>query len=94
MFCSHMLFESFRNEASVAAAWVFLWGAGYAIAQFLFIDLDWFTGATGDMSEETTDWVIIAVALLLTTFGVRGGLPSLNGVQYGVLRRSNVSVYG
>jgi len=84
-FCSHMLYQSFRNEASVSAAWVFLWGAGYMVAQFLFVDLSW--------TSETTDWIVIAVALLLTTFGVRGGLPSLNGVQYGVLRRSAGSVY-
>ena len=80
-----MLFESFRNEASVSAAWVFFWGLGYLIAQFITIETDY--------TSTITDLIIITVALLLTTFGIRGGLPSLNGVQYGVLRRSAGSVY-
>jgi len=80
-----MLFESFRNEASVSAAWVFFWGFGYLIATL--IDLE---------TVHTTpiwDWVIVAAGLLVSTFLIRGGLPSLNGVQYGVLRRSAGSVY-
>ena len=32
LFAANMLFESFRNEASVSAAWVFFWGFGYLVA--------------------------------------------------------------
>merc|ERR1712072_929881 len=38
-------YQSFRNEASVSAAWVFLWGAGYMVAQFLFAELNWWTNS-------------------------------------------------
>jgi len=58
LFAAHMLFESFRNEASVSAAWVFFWGLGYWLAQLIF-------GWTKDSLGSNYIW-LIAVALAYT----------------------------
>merc|ERR1719262_2148356 len=71
-----MLFESARNEASASAALVNMWAASsfvWAAMCIMFAtDFIWM-------------WLLFAICLVVATLQVRNVLPTLNGVQYGVL---------